>query len=100
MIAMTATTTAAGQAAVTVRQRPATAKGTMFVTIEDESGVVNVIIWPALVEQQRRELLQASLLGVYGIWQTENNVHHLIAKRLLDVSPLLGRLSIGSRDFM
>ena len=84
---------------VTVRQRPATAKGTMFVTIEDESGVVNVIIWPALVEQQRRELLQASLLGVYGIWQTENNVHHLIAKRLLDLSPLLGALETSSRDF-
>ncbi len=84
---------------VTVRQRPATAKGTMFVTIEDESGVVNVIIWPALVEQQRRELLQASLLGVYGIWQTENNVHHLIAKRLLDLSPLLGALTTSSRDF-
>ncbi len=84
---------------VTVRQRPATAKGTMFVTIEDESGVVNVIIWPALVEQQRRELLQASLLGVYGIWQTENNVQHLIAKRLLDLSPLLGSLETSSRDF-
>jgi error-prone DNA polymerase len=84
---------------VTVRQRPATAKGTMFVTLEDESGVVNVIIWPALVEQQRRELLQASLLGVYGIWQTENNVHHLIAKRLLDLSPLLGALSNSSRNF-
>ena len=84
---------------VTVRQRPATAKGTMFVTLEDESGTVNVIIWPALVEQQRRELLQASLLGVYGIWQTENNVHHLVAKRLLDLSPLLGSLATASRDF-
>ncbi len=84
---------------VTVRQRPATAKGTMFVTLEDESGVVNVIIWPALVEQQRRELLQASLLGVYGIWQTENNVQHLIAKRLVDLSPLLGSLETSSRDF-
>ncbi len=84
---------------VTVRQRPATAKGTMFVTLEDESGVINVIVWPKLVEQQRRELLQASLLGVYGIWQTENNVHHLIAKRLLDLSPLLGSLATASRDF-
>ncbi len=85
---------------VTVRQRPATAKGTIFVTLEDETGHVNVIVWPSLIEQQRHELLNASLLGVYGIWQTENNVNHLIAKRLLDVSPLLGRLSIGSRDFM
>ena len=71
----------------------------MFVTLEDESGVINVIIWPALVELQRRELLQASLLGVYGIWQTENNVCHLIAKRLLDLSPLLGSLATASRDF-
>jgi len=85
---------------VTVRQRPATAKGTIFVTLEDETGHVNVIVWPSLIEQQRHELLNASLLGVYGIWQTENNVNHLIAKRLLDVSPLLGRLSIGSKDFM
>ncbi len=102
--ASTLSTFAQGQFAracgiVTVRQRPATAKGTMFVTLEDESGVINVIIWPALVEQQRRELLQASLLGVYGIWQTENNVQHLIAKRLLDLSPLLGSLTTASRDF-
>ncbi len=102
--ASTLSTFAQGQFAracgiVTVRQRPATAKGTMFVTLEDESGVINVIIWPSLVEQQRRELLQASLLGVYGIWQTENNVHHLIAKRLLDLSPLLGSLAMASRDF-
>lgn len=84
---------------VTVQQRPATAKGTVFVTLEDETGVVNVIVWPALVEKQRRELLQSSLLAVYGIWQTENNVHHLIAKRLVDLSDLLGSLQTESRDF-
>jgi len=84
---------------VTVRQRPATAKGTIFVTLEDETGNVNVIVWPSLIEQQWHELLNASLLGVYGIWQTENNVNHLIAKRLLDLSSLLGTLEIGSRDF-
>jgi error-prone DNA polymerase len=84
---------------VTLRQRPGTAKGTMFLTLEDESGLVNVIVWPTLVEQQRQELLQASLLGVYGIWQTEGNVHHLIAKRLLDLTPLLGSLVTDSRDF-
>ncbi len=84
---------------VTVRQRPATAKGTVFVTLEDETGVVNVIVWPALVESQRRELLQSSLLAVYGIWQTEHNVSHLVAKRLLDLTPLLGSLRAGSRDF-
>lgn len=84
---------------VTVRQRPPTAKGTMFVTLEDETGVVNVIVWPALVEQQRKELLAASLLGVYGIWQCESNVRHLVAKRLVDLSHLLGELSTHSRDF-
>ena len=84
---------------VTVRQRPATAKGTIFVTIEDETGVVNVIVWPSLIEQQRAELLNASLLGIYGIWQAENNVKHLIAKRLVDLSALLGKIEISSRDF-
>jgi error-prone DNA polymerase len=84
---------------VTVRQRPATAKGTVFVTLEDETGVVNVIVWPALVESQRRELLQSSLLAVYGLWQTEHNVSHLVAKRLLDLTPLLGSLKTDSRDF-
>jgi error-prone DNA polymerase len=84
---------------VTVRQRPATAKGTIFVTLEDETGNVNVIVWSSLIEQQRHELLNSSLLGVYGIWQTENNVNHLIAKRLLDLSSLLGTLAIESRDF-
>jgi error-prone DNA polymerase len=84
---------------VTVRQRPATAKGTVFVTLEDETGTVNVIVWPHLVETQRRELLQSSLMAVYGIWQTENNVSHLIAKRLVDLTALLGVLQTQSRDF-
>jgi error-prone DNA polymerase len=84
---------------VTVRQRPATAKGTVFVTLEDETGTVNVIVWPALVERQRQELLQSSLLAVYGIWQTSNSVNHLIAKRLVDLTALLGTLQTDSRDF-
>ncbi|MBV6321177.1 error-prone DNA polymerase [Duganella violaceipulchra] len=84
---------------VTVRQRPGTAKGVLFVTIEDETGNVNVIIWPALVEQQRREVLGAPLLGVYGVWQQEGIVRHLVAKRLVDMSHLLGRLPTISRDF-
>jgi error-prone DNA polymerase len=90
---------ARGCGIVTVRQRPETAKGTMFVTLEDETGVVNVIVWPALIERQRKELLGASLLGVYGIWQCESNVRHLVAKRFVDLSSLLGRLSTHSRDF-
>ena len=84
---------------VTLRQRPGTAKGTVFVTLEDETGVVNVIVWPNLVRQQRRELLNAGLLGVYGIWQKENNVHHLIAKRLVDLSDLLVEFKKNSKDF-
>ncbi len=85
---------------VTVRQRPATAKGTIFVTLEDETGNINVVIWPSLIKRQRKELLNASLLGVYGIWQTENNVTHLVAKRLLDLSSLLGELETTSRNFI
>jgi len=84
---------------VTVRQRPQTASGTVFVTIEDETGLVNVIVWPALVDRYRKELLASHLLGVYGIWQCESKVRHLVAKRLVDMSPLLGRLSTRSRDF-
>jgi error-prone DNA polymerase len=84
---------------VTVRQRPGTAKGVLFMTLEDETGNVNVIVWPALQERQRREVLGAPLLGVYGVWQREGEVHHLVAKRLVDLSTLLGRLPTGSRDF-
>ncbi len=85
---------------VTVRQRPGTAKGVLFMTIEDETGNVNVIIWPKLVEQQRREVLNAPLLGVYGIWQRQGEVRHLVAKRLVDLSALLGKLDAsGSRNF-
>jgi error-prone DNA polymerase len=84
---------------VTVRQRPGTAKGVLFMTLEDETGNVNVIVWPSLVERQRREVLGAPLLGVYGIWQRQGEVRHLVAKRLVDLSPLLGRLDAPSRDF-
>src|SRR5471030_2377037 len=90
---------ARGCGMVTVRQRPGTAKGVIFITLEDETGNVNVIIWPALVEQQRREVLSAPLLGVYGVWQQEGIVRHLVAKRLVDMSHLLGRLPTVSRDF-
>jgi error-prone DNA polymerase len=90
---------ARGCGIVTVRQRPQTASGTMFVTLEDETGPVNVIVWPALIDRYRKELLGAHLLGVYGIWQCESKVRHLVAKRLLDLSPLLGKLVTQSRDF-
>ncbi|MFC5473626.1 error-prone DNA polymerase [Paraherbaspirillum soli] len=90
---------ARGCGIVTVRQRPETAKGTMFVTLEDETGPLNVIVWPRLVERQRQELLGSTLLGVYGIWQCESNVRSLVAKRLVDLSYLLGGLTTTSRDF-
>ncbi len=84
---------------VTVRQRPGTAKGVLFMTLEDETGNINVIVWPKLVEQQRREVVGAPLLGVYGVWQCEGQVRHLVAKRLVDLSALLGRLTPDSRNF-
>ncbi|BDB26951.1 error-prone DNA polymerase [Cupriavidus sp. TA19] len=84
---------------VTVRQRPSTASGTIFATIEDETGTVNLILWPDLVERQRKEVLGATLLGVVGTWQRQGDVRHLVAKELVDLSPLLGRLMVGSRDF-
>ncbi|GAB7525617.1 error-prone DNA polymerase [Paraburkholderia sp. 2C] len=90
---------ARGCGIVTVRQQPGTAKGVIFVTIEDETGNVNVIVWPKLVEAQRKELLGASLLAVYGVWQCQGDVRHLVAHRLVDMSHLLGGLQSTSRDF-
>jgi error-prone DNA polymerase len=81
------------------RQRPGTATGIVFVTLEDESGLVNVVVHPQLVEKQRRELLGATLLGIYGQLQIEGEVVHLVAKRLVDLSAWLGRLETSSRDF-
>ncbi|MBL8350524.1 MAG: error-prone DNA polymerase [Burkholderiaceae bacterium] len=84
---------------VTHRQRPETAKGVVFVTLEDETGAVNVIVWPKVAEQQRKPLLAATLLTVYGIWQREGEVRHLIAQKLVDHSALLQGLVSKSRDF-
>ncbi|OZI76020.1 error-prone DNA polymerase [Bordetella genomosp. 2] len=84
---------------VTVRQRPQTAKGVIFVTLEDETGPVNVVVRTELIERQRRELLGATLLGVYGTWQSVEGVSHLVAQRLVDLSELLGGLAARSRNF-
>jgi error-prone DNA polymerase len=81
---------------VLVRQKPGSAKGVMFATIEDETGVVNVVIWPSLFERQRRVVLSASMLGVNGKIQREGDVVHLVAQRLFDFSSDLG--SLGERD--
>lgn len=88
---------------VTCRQRPSTASGVIFITLEDETGNTNIIIHAALVEKFRREILQARLLGVYGQIQRDGAVVHLIAKRLVDHTALLGELGnlsdTQSRDF-
>lgn len=81
------------------RQRPGTATGIVFVTLEDESGLTNVVVHPQLLERQRRELLGSRLLGVYGQLQVEGEVVHLVAKRLVDLSTWLGKLPTVSRDF-
>jgi error-prone DNA polymerase len=84
---------------VTHRQRPETAKGVVFVTLEDETGAVNVIVWPAVAEAQRKPLLASTLLTVYGIWQREGEVRHLVARRLIDHSEMLQGLASRSRNF-
>jgi error-prone DNA polymerase len=84
---------------VTCRQRPDTASGVVFVTLEDEAGCVNVVVWRHLVESQKRELLGARLLGVAGSVERDGEVVHLVARRLYDYTPMLGPLMSGSRDF-
>ena len=88
---------------VVMRQQPQTAKGVVFVTLEDETGSINVIVWKSLREQQRSELLYSRLMAVYGVWQrdaeTGGEVRHLIAKRLKDLTPMLGGLTTRSREF-
>lgn len=81
------------------RQRPDTASGVVFVTLEDETGSMNVIVWRDLADSQRRELLGSRLMGVYGVVEREGEVVHLVARRLVDHSALLGRLETSSRDF-
>ena len=84
---------------VTCRQQPGTSKGVVFVTLEDETGTVQVIVWRALRERQRNELTDSRLLGVHGVWQRDGAVCNLIAGRLENLNPLLGRLAPESRDF-
>jgi error-prone DNA polymerase len=81
---------------VLVRQKPGSAKGVMFITIEDETGPANVVVWPKLFERQRRIVLGASMMGVNGRIQREGDVVHLIAQQLFDLSGDLSNL--GDRD--
>jgi error-prone DNA polymerase len=80
---------------VLVRQRPGSARGVTFITIEDETGVANLIVWAAVFERQRRLILNASMLACHGRVQREGEVIHVIADRLEDLSGLLGR--VGDR---
>ncbi|MFC5488823.1 error-prone DNA polymerase [Dokdonella soli] len=84
---------------VTVRQHPGTAKGVTFVTLEDETGQVNVVVWRALAQKQHRVLLESTVMAVDGVLEASDGVHHLIAKRLHDFSALLPEFSFASRDF-
>ena len=84
---------------VTCRQHPGTAKGVIFVTLEDETGQINVVVWKRLAQKQRRPLLGARLLGVEGMIEREDEVIHLIAQHLTDHSLLIADLDARSRDF-
>ncbi len=77
---------------VITRQRPGTASGVIFVTLEDETGVSNVIVWPKLYEAQRRAVIGARLMRVTGRVQREGAVIHVIAERVEDLSAELGRI--------
>ena len=84
---------------VTLRQQPETAKGVIFVSLEDETGTLQVIVWPSVRDAQRKELLQSRLMAVHGRWQRDGDACSLIAGRLQDLTPLLGELETTSRDF-
>jgi len=81
---------------VLVRQRPGSAKGVMFITIEDETGAANLVIWPSLYEKQRRIILTANMIAVEGKVQREGLVVHIVADRLIDLSDELAK--IGEQD--
>ncbi|WNL48363.1 error-prone DNA polymerase (plasmid) [Dyella sp. BiH032] len=84
---------------VTQRQRPQTASGVTFITLEDEFGPINVVVWRDVAEMHKRVYLEAKLLGVIGRWEHQDGVSHLIAARLLDYTEMLGNLDARSRDF-
>ncbi len=81
---------------VLVRQRPGTAKGVTFITIEDETGIANLVVWADLYERQRRTVLGANMLGVEGRVQREGLVVHIVADKLIDLTDRLA--AIGDQD--
>jgi error-prone DNA polymerase len=84
---------------VRMRQRPETASGVTFVTLEDEHGMVNAVVWKRTAEEQRRELLESSLMAIDGRWECVDGVRHLLVKRMENYGALLTRLQARSRDF-
>jgi error-prone DNA polymerase len=82
---------------VLIRQRPGSAKGVLFITIEDETGIANAILWPDRFEAQRRIVLAASMIGIKGVVQKEGEIVHVITARMEDMTPLLH--SVGEREF-
>lgn len=84
---------------VTNRQRPQTASGTIFMTLEDEHGMVNIVVWEHVAQRRRKALLGARLLAVRGRWEQVDGVAHLIAQDMQDLSAMLGGLRTSSRDF-
>jgi len=84
---------------VTCRQRPQTASGVTFLTLEDESGFINVVVWPQLLPDFYRPVHEASLLGVAGYLQQSDGVIHVVARSLVDLSDWLGEMQVASRDF-
>ena len=84
---------------VITKQRPGTASGVIFVTLEDETGYMNLVVWSTVAEQYRAALLNSKLMGVQGELQIEGEVIHVVAKRIVDHSEMLGNLIVTSRDF-
>jgi error-prone DNA polymerase len=84
---------------VTMRQRPQTASGVTFITLEDEDGLVNAVVWQHVAERQRREFLESRLMAIEGRIEHADGVQHLIATRLENLTPLLSGLATSSRDF-
>jgi len=84
---------------ITMRQRPMTANGTIFLTLEDETGHVNVVVWQRLWERQRDIILHAALIAVDGVMESDGEVYHLIARRVHDFGGLMKGLKTKSRDF-
>jgi len=94
------TGTAVGVAGLVItKQRPGTASGVTFVTLEDETGHINLIVWKQVAEQYRAALLNAKLMGIQGELQIEGQVIHVIARQLIDHTEMLGNLVVTSRDF-